>query len=134
MSIFKDKILLITGGTGSFGNAVLRRFLDSDIKEIRIFSRDEKKQDDMRHSLQSPKVKFYIGNVRNKQSVDIAMSRVDYVFSAAALKQVPSCEFFHKVMGNPQPLECRKRKGERQSLSPVAVRLLRRDRHLCSAH
>lgn len=94
MSIFKDKILLITGGTGSFGNAVLRRFLDSDIKEIRIFSRDEKKQDDMRHSLQSPKVKFYIGNVRNKQSVDIAMSRVDYVFSAAALKQVPSCEFF----------------------------------------
>ena len=94
MSIFKDKILLITGGTGSFGNAVLRRFLDSDIKEIRIFSRDEKKQDDMRHRLQNPKVKFYIGNVRNKQSVDIAMRGVDYVFSAAALKQVPSCEFF----------------------------------------
>lgn len=94
MSVFKDKTLLITGGTGSFGNAVLRRFLDSDIKEIRIFSRDEKKQDDMRHQLQSPKVKFYIGNVRNKQSVDIAMSGVDYVFSAAALKQVPSCEFF----------------------------------------
>lgn len=94
MSVFKDKILLITGGTGSFGNAVLRRFLDSDIKEIRIFSRDEKKQDDMRHALQSPKVKFYIGNVRNKQSVDIAMRGVDYVFSAAALKQVPSCEFF----------------------------------------
>jgi len=94
MSIFKDKVLLITGGTGSFGNAVLRRFLDSDIKEIRIFSRDEKKQDDMRHALQSPKVKFYIGNVRNKQSVDIAMNGVDYVFSAAALKQVPSCEFF----------------------------------------
>jgi len=94
MSIFKDKVLLITGGTGSFGNAVLRRFLDSDIKEIRIFSRDEKKQDDMRHALQNPKVKFYIGNVRNKTSVDIAMSRVDYVFSAAALKQVPSCEFF----------------------------------------
>jgi len=94
MSVFKDKTLLITGGTGSFGNAVLRRFLDSDIKEIRIFSRDEKKQDDMRHQLQSPKVKFYIGNVRNKQSVDIAMGGVDYVFSAAALKQVPSCEFF----------------------------------------
>ena len=94
MSGFKDKILLITGGTGSFGNAVLRRFLDSDIKEIRIFSRDEKKQDDMRHALQNPKVKFYIGNVRNKTSVDIAMRGVDYVFSAAALKQVPSCEFF----------------------------------------
>lgn len=94
MSIFKDKTLLITGGTGSFGNAVLRRFLDSNIKEIRIFSRDEKKQDDMRHALQTPKVKFYIGNVRDKASVDIAMRGVDYVFSAAALKQVPSCEFF----------------------------------------
>ena len=94
MSIFKDKVLLITGGTGSFGNAVLRRFLDSDIKEIRIFSRDEKKQDDMRHMLQSPKVKYYIGNVRDKASVDVAMRGVDYVFSAAALKQVPSCEFF----------------------------------------
>lgn len=94
MTIFKDKILLITGGTGSFGNAVLRRFLDSDIREIRIFSRDEKKQDDMRHALQNPKVKFYIGNVRDKASVDIAMRDVDYVFSAAALKQVPSCEFF----------------------------------------
>lgn len=94
MSVFKDKTLLITGGTGSFGNAVLRRFLDSDIKEIRIFSRDEKKQDDMRHQLQNPKVKFYIGNVRNKTSVDVAMRGVDYVFSAAALKQVPSCEFF----------------------------------------
>ncbi|EGF56064.1 polysaccharide biosynthesis protein [Bacteroides fluxus] len=94
MSIFKDKVLLITGGTGSFGNAVLRRFLDSDIKEIRIFSRDEKKQDDMRHALQNPKVKFYIGNVRDKGSVDVAMKGVNYVFSAAALKQVPSCEFF----------------------------------------
>ncbi|WP_349846418.1 polysaccharide biosynthesis protein [Bacteroides cellulosilyticus] len=94
MSIFKDKILLITGGTGSFGNAVLRRFLDSDIKEIRIFSRDEKKQDDMRHALQNPKVKYYIGNVRDKSSVDVAMNGVNYVFSAAALKQVPSCEFF----------------------------------------
>jgi len=94
MSIFKDKVLLITGGTGSFGNAVLRRFLDSDIKEIRIFSRDEKKQDDMRHRLQNPKIKFYIGDVRDKRSVDGAMTGVDYVFSAAALKQVPSCEFF----------------------------------------
>lgn len=100
MSIFKDKILLITGGTGSFGNAVLRRFLTSDIKEIRIFSRDEKKQDDMRHHLQAAypeqasKVKFYIGNVRNRESVDVAMRGVDYVFAAAALKQVPSCEFF----------------------------------------
>lgn len=94
MSVFKDKVLLITGGTGSFGNAVLRRFLNSDIKEIRILSRDEKKQDDMRHALQNPKVKFYIGDVRNKQSVDIAMDGVDYVFAAAALKQVPSCEFF----------------------------------------
>ena len=94
MSIFKDKVLLITGGTGSFGNAVLRRFMDSDIREIRIFSRDEKKQDDMRHALQNPKVKFYIGNVRDRSSVDIAMRGVDYVFAAAALKQVPSCEFF----------------------------------------
>ena len=94
MSIFKDKILLITGGTGSFGNAVLRRFLNSDIKEIRIFSRDEKKQDDMRHAMQSTKLKFYIGDVRERGSVDTAMKGVDYVFSAAALKQVPSCEFF----------------------------------------
>ena len=100
MSVFKDKVLLITGGTGSFGNAVLRRFLTSDIREIRIFSRDEKKQDDMRHHLQAQhpeqasKVKFYIGNVRNRESVDVAMRGVDYVFAAAALKQVPSCEFF----------------------------------------
>ena len=94
MSIFKDKTLLITGGTGSFGNAVLRRFLDSDIREIRIFSRDEKKQDDMSHHLQNKKVKFYIGDVRDKLSVDSVMSGVDYVFHAAALKQVPSCEFF----------------------------------------
>ncbi len=92
--MFKDKTLLITGGTGSFGNAVLSRFLDSDIKEIRIFSRDEKKQDDMRHQIQSKKVKFYIGDVRDKRSVDSAMIGVDYVFHAAALKQVPSCEFF----------------------------------------
>lgn len=94
MSIFKDKVLLITGGTGSFGNAVLRRFLDSDIKEVRIFSRDEKKQDDMRHRLQNPKVKFYIGDIRDRQSVDAVMPGVDYIFAAAALKQVPSCEFF----------------------------------------
>ena len=92
--MFKNKILLITGGTGSFGNAVLKRFLNTDIKEIRIFSRDEKKQDDMRHALQNPKVKFYIGDVRNKRSVDNAMRGVDFVFHAAALKQVPSCEFF----------------------------------------
>ena len=92
--MFKDKILLITGGTGSFGNAVLQRFIDSDIKEIRIFSRDEKKQDDMRHRLQNPKVKFYIGDVRDKRSVDGVMQGVDYIFHAAALKQVPSCEFF----------------------------------------
>ncbi len=92
--MFKNKTLLITGGTGSFGNAVLKRFLDTDIKEIRIFSRDEKKQDDMRHKLNNPKVKFYIGNVRDKRSVDYAMRGVDYVFHAAALKQVPSCEFF----------------------------------------
>jgi UDP-N-acetylglucosamine 4,6-dehydratase/5-epimerase len=94
MPTFKAKTLLITGGTGSFGNAVLKRFLDTEIKEIRIFSRDEKKQDDMRHALQNPKVKFYIGDVRNKRSVDNAMHGVDFIFHAAALKQVPSCEFF----------------------------------------
>ena len=98
--MFEGKTLLITGGTGSFGNAVLERFLDTDIKEIRIFSRDEKKQDDMRHQLQADnpvtakKVKFYIGDVRNIQSVKDAMHGVDYIFHAAALKQVPSCEFF----------------------------------------
>jgi UDP-N-acetylglucosamine 4,6-dehydratase len=90
----KNKVLLITGGTGSFGNAVLKRFLDSDIKEIRIFSRDEKKQDDMRHLYNSPKIKYYIGDVRDKRSLDTVMNGVDYVFQAAALKQVPSCEFF----------------------------------------
>lgn len=92
--MFKNKILLITGGTGSFGNAVLNRFLNTDIKEIRIFSRDEKKQDEMRHRLNNPKVKFYIGDVRDKRSVDYAVRGVDYIFHAAALKQVPSCEFF----------------------------------------
>lgn len=91
----KNKTLLITGGTGSFGNAVLRRFLDSDFfSEIRIFSRDEKKQDDMRRFYQNDKIKYYIGNTRDRQSVDTAMRGVDYVFQAAALKQVPSCEFF----------------------------------------
>ena len=92
--MFKDKILLITGGTGSFGNAVLDRFLDSDIKEIRIFSRDEKKQHDMRVAYNNPKIKFYIGDVRDYRSIDQAMFNVDYVFHAAALKQVPSCEFY----------------------------------------
>ena len=91
---FKDKTLLITGGSGSFGNAVLKRFLDTDIGEIRIFSRDEKKQDDMRHLYNSQKVKYYIGDVRDKRSLDYAMQDVDYLFHAAALKQVPSCEFF----------------------------------------
>ena len=100
MSIFKDKTLLITGGTGSFGNAVLRRFLNTDIKEIRIFSRDEKKQDDMRHEYQvrypevANKIKFYIGDVRSLGSCRGVMQGVDYIFHAAALKQVPSCEFF----------------------------------------
>lgn len=91
--MFKGKTLLITGGTGSFGNAVLRRFLDSDVGEIRIFSRDEKKQDDMRKAYASDKLKFYIGDVRDRQSVADAMHGVDYVYHAAALKQVPSCEF-----------------------------------------
>ena len=97
---FKDKTLMITGGTGSFGSTVLKHFLDSDLREIRIFSRDEKKQDDMRHNLQAEhpelagKVKFYIGDVRNIRSVEDAVQGVDYIFHAAALKQVPSCEFF----------------------------------------
>ncbi len=91
---FKEKTLLITGGTGSFGNAVLERFLNSDVKEIRIFSRDEKKQDDMRHHYSNDKLKFYIGDVRDINTLKPAMIGVDYVFHAAALKQVPSCEFF----------------------------------------
>ena len=100
MSLFEGKTLMITGGTGSFGNAVLNRFLTSDIGEIRIFSRDEKKQDDMRHEYQmkypeyAEKIKFYIGDVRNIDSIRPAMVGVDYIFHAAALKQVPSCEFF----------------------------------------
>lgn len=92
--LFKNKVLLITGGTGSFGNAVLNRFLNTDIKEIRIFSRDEKKQDDMRKAFKSDKLKFYIGDVRDTQSINEAMRGVDFVFHAAALKQVPSCEFY----------------------------------------
>lgn len=92
--MFSSKILLITGGTGTFGNAVLKRFLETDIKEIRIFSRDEKKQDEMRNALKNPKVKFYLGNVRDYESIAPAMQKVDLVFNAAALKQVPSCEFF----------------------------------------
>ena len=108
---FKNKVLLITGGTGSFGNAVLRRFLDSDLKEIRIFSRDEKKQDDMRKLYDSSKLKFYIGDVRDYQSVSNVIRGVDYIFHAAALKQVPSCEFHPleavktNVMGTENVLE-----------------------------
>ena len=93
-SIFDNKTLMITGGTGSFGNAVLKRFLNTGIREIRIFSRDEKKQDDMRHEYNNPKIKYYIGDVRSEQSLEDAMNGVDYIFHAAALKQVPSCEFF----------------------------------------
>ncbi|WP_332742518.1 polysaccharide biosynthesis protein [Hydrogenophaga sp.] len=109
--MFKDKTLLITGGTGSFGNAVLRRFLNSDLREIRVFSRDEKKQDDMRKHFSHPKLKFYIGDVRDRRSVASAMRGVDYVFHAAALKQVPSCEFHPmeavrtNVMGTENVLE-----------------------------
>lgn len=111
MNVFQDKVLLITGGTGSFGNAVLRRFLNSDLREIRILSRDEKKQDDMRKKYNSPKLKFYIGDVRDPQSVMNAVRGVDYVYHAAALKQVPSCEFHPleavktNVMGTENVLE-----------------------------
>jgi UDP-N-acetylglucosamine 4,6-dehydratase/5-epimerase len=114
---FKDKTLLITGGTGSFGNAVLRRFLDSDLAEIRVFSRDEKKQDDMRKAYAHEKLKFYIGDVRERQSIADAMHDVDYVFHAAALKQVPSCEFHPmeavrtNVLGTENVLEAAKRAG-----------------------
>jgi len=110
--MFDDKILLITGGTGSFGNAVLRGFLDTNIKEIRIFSRDEKKQDDMRKQYNNPKLKFYIGDVRDVNSIIDAMRGVDYVFHAAALKQVPSCEFYPmqavktNVIGTENVLNC----------------------------
>lgn len=110
--MFKDKTLLITGGTGSFGNAVLRRFLDTDIAEIRIFSRDEKKQDDMRKQYNNPKLKFYLGDVRDVNSIIDTMRGVDYVFHAAALKQVPSCEFYPmqavqtNVIGTENVLNC----------------------------
>ena len=119
-NIFKDKTLLITGGTGSFGNAVLNRFLKTDIREIRIFSRDEKKQDDMRHHYNDPKIKYYIGDVRNIQSVRDAMHGVDYIFHAAALKQVPSCEFFPmeavrtNVIGTDNVLTCAIEAGVRK--------------------
>lgn len=115
--MFKDKVLLITGGTGSFGNAVMKRFLNTDIKEIRIFSRDEKKQDDMRKEYKSDKLKFYIGDVRDISSVKNAMYGVDFVFHAAALKQVPSCEFFPleavrtNVIGTENVLEASIEKG-----------------------
>jgi len=115
--MFKDKILLITGGTGSFGNAVLKRFIDSDLKEIRIFSRDEKKQEDMRLRYNNDKLKFYIGDVRDYNSIDDAMEGVDFVFHAAALKQVPSCEFFPieavktNVLGTNNVLEAAINKG-----------------------
>jgi UDP-glucose 4-epimerase len=110
--VFKNKTLLITGGTGSFGNAVLRRFLDTDVQEIRIFSRDEKKQEDMRKKYNDSKLKFYIGDVRDVNSVNDAMRGVDYVFHAAALKQVPSCEFYPmqavqtNVIGTENVLNC----------------------------
>jgi len=110
--MFRNDTLLITGGTGSFGNAVLRRFLDSDVKEIRIFSRDEKKQDDMRREYNNTKLKFYIGDVRDVNSISYAMRGVDYVFHAAALKQVPSCEFYPmqavhtNIIGTENVLNC----------------------------
>ncbi len=115
--MFKDKILLITGGTGSFGNAVLKRFLNSELKEIRVFSRDEKKQDDMRKKYNNPKLKFYIGDVRDYHSIEDAMDGVNFIFHAAALKQVPSCEFFPieavktNVLGTNNVLEAAINKG-----------------------
>ena len=115
--MFKDKVLMITGGTGSFGNAVLKRFLDSDLKEIRIFSRDEKKKDNIRKKYNNPKIKFYIGDVRDYRSVEDAMDGVDFIFHAAALKQVPSCEFFPieavktNILGTNNVLEAAINKG-----------------------
>ena len=110
--MFNGKTILITGGTGSFGNAVLKRFLNSTVKEIRIFSRDEKKQDDMRARYNNPKIKFYIGDVRDYQSLVSAFRGVDYIFHAAAFKQVPSCEFYPieavktNILGTENVLEC----------------------------
>lgn len=118
--MFKDKILLITGGTGSFGNKVLEMFLETDIKEIRIFSRDEKKQDDMRKKYNNEKIKFFIGDVRDASTIDVAMNGVDYVFHAAALKQVPSCEFFPieavktNILGSNNVLESAVKNGVRK--------------------
>tara|TARA_B100000315_G_C14568399_1_gene584164 strand:+ start:1529 stop:2542 length:1014 start_codon:yes stop_codon:yes gene_type:complete len=115
--MFKNKTLLITGGTGSFGNAVLKRFLDTEVSEIRIFSRDEKKQDEMRQKLHNDKVKFYIGDVRDFNSINFAMQGVDYVFCAAALKQVPSCEFYPieavrtNILGTENTLHAAKENG-----------------------
>src|ERR1035437_8160705 len=103
---FSNSTLLITGGTGSFGNAILRKFLNTDINEIRIFSRDEKKQDDMRQFYKNSKIKYYIGDVRDKRSIDNAMRNVNYVFHAAALKQVPSCEFFPIEAVNTNVIGC----------------------------
>ncbi len=123
--MFKDKVLLITGGTGSFGNAVLKRFLDSDVKEIRIFSRDEKKQDEMRHRLNNSKLNFIIGDVRDFESIDSAMAGVDYVFSAAALKQVPSCEFYPiqavrtNILGSENVLEAAVRNSVKRVVVPI---------------
>jgi UDP-N-acetylglucosamine 4,6-dehydratase len=120
MSIFDNKVLLITGGTGSFGNAVLGRFLSTNIKEIRIFSRDEKKQDDMRRHYNSSKIKFYIGDVRDANSIDRAMHGIDFVFHAAALKQVPSCEFFPveavktNILGTDNVLQAAEKYGVRR--------------------
>lgn len=115
--MFKDKVLLITGGTGSFGNKVLEMFLDSSLKEIRIFSRDEKKQDDMRKKYNNPKIKFFIGDVRDINTLENVMPGVDYIFHAAALKQVPSCEFFPieavktNIIGSYNMLDCATRHG-----------------------
>lgn len=131
MTVYKDKTLMITGGTGSFGSTVLKHFQISDIGEIRIFSRDEKKQDDMRHVLQAQnpdiakKVRFFIGDVRDPQSIQDAMRGVDYIFHAAALKQVPSCEFFPmeavktNVIGTDNVLHTAIREGVEKSCLPI---------------